>query len=340
VIFSVTAALVLSVTTAYADPPKAGELIDRNNLGTYSVYMPAALKFAISHGLRARVTSTSRIDWPAGFQQATEKYSGQASLDEQEHIQNYVAGMPFPLISTSDPQAASKIAYNWRWGPFVPDDVSITSRPRFMAWKTDKESTDLSPNDDERDFRGEEPCDELKFLRYSHRTKVDPRPNIGSNPNLEWKARGEHCAGARDISVIWTEHTSPWSITNGVKGLTGVTDIGGVSKFLMMMPDLPSEKCSYGCTMVWWDYVAPVNELYSWHFVGERPILASFNASGQPAGIVRVGNEAHFDEQPFEIRNAYVLEGVPVKAHLSAFLGLVSIDLGLQRTSPSSADLA
>jgi hypothetical protein len=42
-------------------------------------------------------------------------------------------------------------------------------------------------------------------------------------------------------------------------------------------------------------------------------MLASLSAIGQPAGIVRVSSDAHFDEQPFEIRNAYVLEGVPVK---------------------------
>jgi hypothetical protein len=212
--------------------------------------MPSGLKFAIAHGLRAKIAATSRIVWPAGFQQATEKYSGQASLDEQEHIQKCVAGMPFPLISISDPQAAAKIAYNWRWGPFVPDDVSITSRPRFMAWKTDTGSTNLSPDDDERDFRGEEPCDELKFLRYSHRTKIDPRPNIGSNAELEWKARGSHCGGARDVSVTWTEHSSPWSITNGAKGLSSISDIPRLLKWLIKLPDLPSQNCSYGCTMV------------------------------------------------------------------------------------------
>jgi hypothetical protein len=63
-----------------------------------------------------------------------------------------------------------------------------------------------------------------------------------------------------------------------------------------------------------------VNELYSWQLKGEQPMLASLSAIGQPAGIVRMGSDAHFDEQPFEIRNAYVLEGVPVKAHLSALL--------------------
>lgn len=316
--------LAISVATAYGGPPAPHELIDRNNLDIYSAYMPAALKFAIAHGLRARVTATNRIDWPAGFQLATEKYSGQASLDEQEHIQNYVAGMPFPLIHNGDPQAAVKIAYNWRWGPFVPDDVSLSPRPRLMAWKTDSVSATLIPDDDERDFRGEAPCDEWVILRYSHRTKVDPRPNIGPNTNLEWKARGSHCGGPRDFSVTWSEDLNPWSITNGVN--LPVKDLPWLIKWLQF-PDLPSEKCSYSCSMVWWDYIAPVVELYAWRVVAERPILASLSASGEPSGIIRVGNQAHFDEQTFEIRNAYVLEGVPVKKHISALFGLFSMDL-------------
>jgi uncharacterized protein DUF1329 len=319
--------LALSVPVqVYAEPPKAGELIDRNNVDTYAAYIPAALKFAIDHGLRARITATHRFDWPAGFQQATEKYSGQASLDEQQHIQNYVAGMPFPLISTGDPQAATKIAYNWRWGPFVPDDVTITSRPKIMAWKTDTGSTALIPDDDERDFRGEESCEELRFLRYSHRTKVDPRPNILLDADLEWIAQGKHCGGGRDVTVTWTEHTIPWSITNSATGFSEVLDIAWFLKWGINFPDVPSQKCSYGCTMIWWDYVAPVNEIYSWHLKGEQPILASLSAVGQPAGIVRVGSDAHFDEQPFEIRNAYVLEGVPVKTKMSVMLGLISTD--------------
>jgi hypothetical protein len=39
-----------------------------------------------------------------------------------------------------------------------------------------------------------------------------------------------------------------------------------------------------------------------------------------------VGNEAHFDEETFEVRNAYVLEAVPVLEHVSFLGGLISID--------------
>ena len=33
-------------------------------------------------------------------------------------------------------------------------------------------------------------CDQFTFLRFAHRTEVDPRPTLGENPTgVEWKAR-------------------------------------------------------------------------------------------------------------------------------------------------------
>ena len=317
-----------SATVARAEPPAPGKLIDRSNLDIYSPYMPAALKFAIAHGLKARVAATSRIDWPLGFQQATEKYSGQASLDEHDTIQNYIAGMPFPLISTTDPKAAIKIAYNWRWGPFVPDDVSILTTQRFLAWTTASQSSTLTPDDKDRDYRGEQPCDELIFLRYSHRSKVDPRPNLESDPPLDWEARGNHCGGARDFSITWKERTTQ---SGGYASYTlrasSIWQLpGAVGWASRSLRDFPSRRCTYGCTSFWWEYLAPNTEDYTWRLAGERPILASLKAIGEPAGITRVGNEAHFDEETFEVRNAYVLEAVPVLEHVSFLGGLISID--------------
>ena len=62
---------------------------------------------------------------PGGGGAETEKYSGQVGLDKDDYITNYIAGMPFPMVSTTDPKAAIKIAYNWHMGPFMPDDFSL-----------------------------------------------------------------------------------------------------------------------------------------------------------------------------------------------------------------------
>ena len=88
--------------------------------------IPAATMLAIQHGLRLEVQPTHRMQWSKGFQTATEKYSPQVGLDKDDYITNYIAGMPFPLIDTNDPKAAVKIAYNWHFGPVLPDDFSLS----------------------------------------------------------------------------------------------------------------------------------------------------------------------------------------------------------------------
>jgi hypothetical protein len=71
------------------------------------------------------VVPTQRHDWSSGFTKATEKYSGQVGLDQEDNITNYVAGVPFPTVDTSDPKAAVKISYNWHMGSIMPDDFSL-----------------------------------------------------------------------------------------------------------------------------------------------------------------------------------------------------------------------
>ena len=130
-----------------------GTTIDASNAGSFVQYLPAAAQAAINHGLKLQVVPTKRLDWSAGFTEATEKYSSQVGLDAEDSITNYVAGAPFPTVALSDPKAAVKIAYNWHMGPFMPDDFSLapwgslrTQTPeatRFsrMKWTTSASSS-------------------------------------------------------------------------------------------------------------------------------------------------------------------------------------------------------
>jgi hypothetical protein len=56
----------------------------------------------------------AKADFPyaPNIKELTEKFKGQASLDGGKHLVNYTAGMPFPELSPSDPDAGIKLAYN------------------------------------------------------------------------------------------------------------------------------------------------------------------------------------------------------------------------------------
>ena len=162
-----------------------GTVIDSSNAAKFARVLPAAARTAIDHGFKIRVTPTERLEWSAGFEKATEKYSPQVTLDAHDYLTNYVAGMPFPLVDPKDPKAAVKIAYNWHMGPVMPDDFSLAPWSS-NGYQADAKTPDRFVTSDKND----NDCDQFEFLRFAHRTEVDPRPTIGANAiGVEWKAK-------------------------------------------------------------------------------------------------------------------------------------------------------
>ena len=94
--------------------------------------------------------------------------------------------MPFPFVNVDDPKAARKIAYNWHTGPFMPDDFSLSPWDSFGY--SDSGSAVAQPVRSEPDYTYI--CNQFDFLRFAHRTEMDPRPLLGSaGQEFEWKAR-------------------------------------------------------------------------------------------------------------------------------------------------------
>jgi hypothetical protein len=117
-----------------------------------------------------KVAPSQKIEWPAPYQQATEKYASQVSLDENDTLKNYVAGLPFPSIEPTDPKAAMKIAYNWRWGPFIPEQVSF-SNLAARTFNFQGDGISFLRDSANPDFRNELTCDQAIVLRRAHRLR-------------------------------------------------------------------------------------------------------------------------------------------------------------------------
>src|ERR1700683_2370004 len=67
-----------------------GTIINSDNADRYANYISAAAMLAVHHGFRIEVTPTHRLQWSAGFQTATEKYSPQVGLDKDDYVANYI----------------------------------------------------------------------------------------------------------------------------------------------------------------------------------------------------------------------------------------------------------
>jgi len=314
---SLPAAAAHPTTTPASTPaPEAlapGTIINAHNAEQYTKLIPAAAMLAIQHGLRLEVQPTRRIQWSNGFQTATEKYSPQVGLDKDDYITNYIAGMPFPLIDTNDPKAAVKIAYNWHFGPVLPDDFSLSpwSVNGYLADPHDP--TRISPSNDL-----DNACDQFDFLRYGHRTEVEPRPTMGSNSlGVEWKAR---CNQWTEISVggdmgegagIWIRYSNPRSNDD----FYGFNEETRRLRRMGVRLAYPNKVCRR-CHQPYWAYALPKTEIYNYRLLGTVPILACVAAKDEPAGITAQESGYVLTQEPFELRRAYVIEMSPLQNNL------------------------
>jgi hypothetical protein len=302
--------------TAAPPSPQAlapGTIIDTHNAQTYQDLIPAAAMLAIRHGLRLEVTPTHRMRWSAGYQTATEKYSPQVRLDKDDYITNYIAGMPFPLIDVGDPKAAVKIAYNWHFGPVLPDDFSLSPWSVNGYVADSNEPTEIRPSNDMDDA-----CDQFDFLRYAHRTEVEPRPTLGANAlGVEWKAR---CNQWTTISMggdmgegagIWIRYSNPRSNDD----FYGFDEQSRRIRRMGIRLAYPNKVCRR-CHQPYWAYALPKTEIYNYRLLGTAPILACVAVKDEPAGIATRESGYALTQEPFELRRAYILEMVPAQKNL------------------------
>ncbi len=240
----------LAASLAEGPPVKAGTVIDRSNVDKFTEALNPAMLYAISRGLSVKVAPAQRVEWPSSYQQATEKYSAQVSLDENDSLKNYVAGLPFPSIDAADPKAAVKIAYNWRWGPFIPEQVTFSNlAARTFNFQGDGLSfvrDSINP-----DFRNELTCDQAILLRRAHRLDAGSRGDGVGESQLQWEDRGEQCGPEQGkfIALLYAEqHRQPDSYVY----------FQATRKWRRLaIPTVPNQSCSYTCSQIYMEYTPP-----------------------------------------------------------------------------------
>jgi uncharacterized protein DUF1329 len=299
-----------SSVSATSPTLQTGTLIDSSNMASFVQLLPPGADIAVQHGLKMRVVTNKRLDWSAGFTEETEKYSGQVGLDSDDYLTNYVAGMPFPTVGTIDPKAAVKIAYNWHMGPFMPDDFSQEPWGSFAYTSTDAQ--DAFIEDEPNDYL----CRKMIFLRYAHRTAVEPRPTLDSNEDgLEWKLRCLEWKSGPDMSPGFNtgyvaRYLDPRKPDREVFGNKS-RRYGGDPPFPgLPFPWYPDERCR-SCHQPLWAYALPKTEDYSYRLLGTTTVLACLTTDHARAGIAARDNVLVFGEEPFQLRNAYILEMTP-----------------------------
>ena len=170
--------LLLGVSAALADV-QPGDVITKENVSKAEGLIGPGVRWCVEHGMRLHIVAPRKVEWPRRYREATEKYSGQVRLaPDRNKLENYVAGMPFPHIDPNDPDAATKIMWNYQYKPLITDDVlmrdfEVPSGPL----------TYTSPMVPDREFV----IGDLRRLYYNGRLFVDPKPELPNPDGVRYK---------------------------------------------------------------------------------------------------------------------------------------------------------
>jgi len=116
------AATAAPTTSAQVKP---GDVITKSNAALVEKLVSPGNYDLIKQGMVLNIVEPEKLDWPPPYKVATEKYSPQVKLSPTGAVLNYVAGLPFPLVTASDPDAAIKIMWNFSYRPLYSDDIDL-----------------------------------------------------------------------------------------------------------------------------------------------------------------------------------------------------------------------
>lgn len=108
-----------------ADLPEPGSVLTAADIERWKHLLGPSVQWTLQRGAKIAVAATQPIPIEAARAAATERYHDQVTLtDDGTDIRNFVAGMPFPIVSDDDPHAAIKVMFNQQ-ARVVVDDVDV-----------------------------------------------------------------------------------------------------------------------------------------------------------------------------------------------------------------------
>ena len=170
------AAGLLALAGAAHAQVSPGEKITKQNADKIVGIAPEGIVWCVRNGMDIDVVPYEQVPIPEDYQQATEKYSAQVQLTKDRMLANWVAGKPFPNIDPNDPEAATKIMYNFERTHYFSETLylNLTDADTGALHRTANGDPVYSV---ERHFIPEW----LRILRFQGRLKNDPKPKIEPN---------------------------------------------------------------------------------------------------------------------------------------------------------------
>ncbi len=279
--------------------PPSGTIVSAKNLEQWKHLLGPSIQWAVGRGATLDVVDTQPAPMEPRRQQATERYSSQVRLAaDKRSMENYVAGIPFPSVTTDDPDVAVKVVFNFE-ARIAVDDLDIR--------KSSCDTADLG----EAGVRIEKHylSDHLRRLFYVGRLHNEPMPTWATQEGFRYREmvagliepfdlKGAGYTYARYLSPSrqddsWVYYPSSrrvrrLSTAQRSEGIFG-TDI-----------DLDSFQ-GYSGNPAWTE----------WKYLGSKPILGSLHARNHPQKFEAPPAD-FFPDDVWEVRDVHIIVGTPI----------------------------
>ena len=277
--------------------PAAGTVITRVNADAYSEFLPPSIQWGIGRGMRIEVVAPVDIPLEPARLEATQKYHPQCGLaEDKSRVDNYVAGLPFPLADERDPDAAVKLMFNFE-NRIAVDDLDVRN------FECDTGGLDVERGlSIERHFV----MGHFRRLYYVSRLYHEPKPTWKTPDGIRYREVLHPILEPFDlkgVGLTYNRHIDPWRQDDSwlyyplLKRVRRLSSAQRSDALFGQDADIDSYG-GYAGNPAWMD----------WRLIGTRRVLAPMHTRNFPARWSEGAANFLFDDT-WEMRDVYVIEG-------------------------------
>ncbi|MEO6026696.1 MAG: DUF1329 domain-containing protein, partial [Candidatus Binatia bacterium] len=289
-----------------------GDVITKANQDKIKGLVSDGVQWCVNRGMEMKIIPTQKIPLPKLYQEATEKYSAQVKLKEDQTLEGYVSGRPFPQVDVADPHAATKLMYNFERTHYFTDDLAL----HLFDADTGQLQVDSEGNQRyvvERHFV----LDWLRALQFTGRLHIDPKPEIVPNKDGAFRKAGLYpilepfdLKGIGGLNYRYLDPLRQDDLWLYLPSLRRVRRLSSAQRSEALFgQDIDVD--SYG------GYAGQI-PWFTWKFIGKKPMLASLHGENMPPVPCKTDGGMTFCEAWENRPEVLIVEGTP-KAEAYAF---------------------
>jgi hypothetical protein len=275
---------------------KPGDTIGPHNWQKVQGMVGENLLNRIKQGYTFQIRQGRSTGVPKEYTAATARYAGAPRLASNGELLNYVAGLPFPYVSSSDPQIGLKMAWNfyWRW---IGDDHRTgggTDKRKIVRYAIEKDGS-------------ERRADVLHHtIKTRSRVTLDSKPRMDGYEHIDWmRLRADEyprdTAGTTTLEIRYADQKRQDDLYIYVPSIRRVRRAPPIQRCATIAPsefnfdDINS-------------FDGKVND-FNYRFLGQSKMLANFSQEEIP--FYRKSGDYLPLKEKWEVVDAYGLEITP-----------------------------